>query len=441
MRSQVFDSTSEGARAPLVLPDRGRLGTASRSAACPPGAAPAPAPALAPAPAPALALASAPALALAPAPALAPASAPAVAPTVAPAAKRSFLAAPASPPVLSLTRILLSFVLPAITLALTTQSAVSFAAETPPGGGSPRRPVHTYSIVARDPVTGDLGVAVQSHWFSVGSVVSWAEAGVGAVATQSFVEVSYGPLGLELMRAGKTAPEALAALLAVDEQAAVRQVAMVDRHGNVAVHTGDSCIEEAGHHAGEGYAVQANMMERDTVWAAMAAAYESTEGDLAERLMAALEAAQAEGGDVRGQQSAALLVVPGVSAGAPWRERKVDLRIEDHPRPVAELRRLLGVQRAYDHMNRGDERFAADDVEGALAEYAAAARLYPESLEVRYWQAVTLVGGGRLEEALPIFAEVFAAGPRWRELTRRLPAAGLLPADPALLAAILGDGE
>ena len=303
------------------------------------------------------------------------------------------------------------------------------------------RPVSTYSIVARDPATGELGVAVQSHWFSVGSVVTWAEPGVGAVATQSFVEVSYGPLGLELMQAGKTAQQALAALLAADPHPEVRQVAMVDRHGDVAVHTGESCIAAAGHQTGEQYSVQANLMERDTVWAAMARAYESSEGDLAERLMSALEAAEAEGGDIRGRQSAALLVVPATGAGKPWRETTVDLRVEDHPRPLEELRRLLRVHRAYQHMNRGDERMAEEDVEAALEEYAAAAGLYPESLEIRYWQAVTLTGSGRLDEALPIFAEVFAGDARWRELTPRLVPAGLLPQDPALLERILAAGR
>lgn len=321
--------------------------------------------------------------------------------------------------------------------AIALSAAVVSATEEPP-----RRPVHTYSIVARDADTGALGVAVQSHWFSVGSVVSWAEAGVGAVATQSFVEVSYGPLGLELMRAGKSAEEALAALLAIDPHREVRQVAMVDRNGNVAVHTGANCIMAAGHMKGDGYSVQANMMEKETVWGAMAAAYEGASGDLAERLMVALEAAQREGGDIRGQQSAAILIVPAASAGAPWRERLVDLRIEDHPQPIAELRRLLGVQRAYDHMNRGDELFADGDIEGALGAYAAAAELLPENLEVQYWQAVTMVGAGRLEEALPIFAAVFERGPQWRELTRRLPAVELLPADDAVLARILAaDGH
>ena len=303
------------------------------------------------------------------------------------------------------------------------------------------RPVHTYSIVARDPATGEMGVAVQSHWFSVGSVVTWAEPGIGAVATQSFVEVSYGPLGLELMQAGKTAEQALAALLAADPQQAVRQVAMIDRQGNVAAHTGESCIAAAGHQTGEQYSVQANLMERDTVWGAMARAYEAAEGDLAERMLRALEAAEAEGGDIRGRQSAAILVVPAAGEGRPWRESTVDLRVEDHPRPLEELRRLLRVHRAYQHMNRGDERMAEEDVAGALEEYAAAAGLYPENQEIRYWQAVTMAGSGQLDDALPIFAEVFAAEPRWLSLTPRLVPAGLLPDDPAVLERILAAGR
>ena len=183
-------------------------------------------------------------------------------------------------------------------------------------------------------------------------------------------------------------------MLAIDEHTDVRQVAMVDRHGNVAVHTGKGCIAAAGHQQGDQYTTQANMMKRETVWGAMSEAYEAAEGDLAERMLAALEAAQAEGGDIRGQQSAAILIVPGESKGAPWRERKVDLRIEDHPQPIVELRRLLQVQRAYDHMNRGDALMADAQIEGALAEYAAAAELYSENLEVRYWQAITMADGG-----------------------------------------------
>ncbi len=308
-----------------------------------------------------------------------------------------------------------------------------------PAPDPPRRPVHTYSIVARDAETGELGVAVQSHWFSVGTGVTWAEAGVGAVATQSFTEISYGPLGLELMRAGKTAPQALAALVSVDGNADVRQVAMVDRHGNVAVHTGAKCIAAAGHVEGKGFSTQANLMEKATVWDAMAVAFEAAQGDLAERLLIALEAAQAEGGDIRGRQSAALLVVPGTSEGTPWRERAVDLRVDDHESPLSELRRLLGVHRTYERMNLGDEAFAAGDIDRALGEYAAAAAMSPDNVEVRYWQAITLVGAGRVEEALPIFAEVFREEPRWRVLTPRLPASGLLPDDSELMLRILGE--
>jgi uncharacterized Ntn-hydrolase superfamily protein len=305
----------------------------------------------------------------------------------------------------------------------------------------PRRPVSTYSIVARDPATGDLGVAVQSHWFSVGSVVSWAEAGVGAVATQSFVEVSYGPLGLELMRAGKSAKEALSALLSVDPNADVRQVAMVDVQGNVAAHTGAKCIIEAGHIEGNQYSVQANLMEKNTVWGAMSKAYESTKGDLIDRLMAALEAAEREGGDIRGRQSAAILVVPAKSGGAPWRERIVDLRVEDHPKPLVELKRLILVHRAFEHMNKGDEYFSNNDVKKALEEYAAARDLLPDNLEVMYWQAITMAGAGQVDDALPIFREVFRKGRNWYELTPRLPHSGLLPDDKEMLDKILSAGK
>lgn len=301
----------------------------------------------------------------------------------------------------------------------------------------PRRPVATYSIVARDSVTGEIGVAVQSHWFSVGSVVSWAEAGVGAVATQSFVEVSYGPLGLALMRAGKTAPEALKALLAIDPHPEVRQVAMVDKFGNVAVHTGEKCIAEAGHIKGAQFSVQANLMEKNTVWEAMAQAYRTAKGDLVDRLMAALEAAQAEGGDIRGKQSAAILVVPGVSHGEPWKERVIDLRVEDHPEPLKELKRLIRIHRAYEHMNKGDEYFARGDIQNALKEYAAARQFDPENLEIIYWQAVTMVGAGKVDDALPLFKEVFAKDLHWLDLTPRLPRSGLLPDNPDLLKKIL----
>ena len=300
------------------------------------------------------------------------------------------------------------------------------------------RPVHTYSIVARDSVTGEIGVAVQSHWFSVGTVVSWAEAGVGAVATQSLAEVTYGPLGLELMRSGKTAPQALASLLASDPQREVRQVAMVDALGNVAVHTGSKCIAEAGHRRGKQYSVQANLMEKNTVWDAMARAYERTQGDLAQKLLAALDAAQAEGGDIRGKQSAAILIVSAKSTGRPWADRVVDLRVDDNAEPVREIRRLVDVHRAYEHMNEGDEKLALNDVDGAMGEYAAAAKMMPNNVEVKYWAAITMITVGREKEAMPYFREVFAKDRSWVEVTKRLPASGLLPDDPGLMEKILG---
>jgi uncharacterized Ntn-hydrolase superfamily protein len=297
----------------------------------------------------------------------------------------------------------------------------------------PLRPVATYSIVARDPATGELGVAVQSHWFSVGAIVPWAEAGVGAVATQSFVEPSYGPLGLELMRGGRSAPEALRGLLAADEGRDVRQVAMIDAQGRVAAHTGRKCIAAAGNLVGKNYSVQANLMDKPSVWPAMARAFESATGDLADRLVAALDAAQREGGDIRGQQSAAILVVSGKPTGRPWMDRQVDLRVEDSPDPLGEIRRLLRVHRAYQHMNAGDNCATQKDWGCAAREYGAAEKLLPDQMEVVFWHAVTLVTGGRDAEALPLFKKVFAREPKWAGLVERLPASELLPNDPALL--------
>lgn len=303
--------------------------------------------------------------------------------------------------------------------------------------GRPLRPVHTYSIVARDAANGQLGVAVQSHWFSVGAIVSWAEPGVGAVATQSFVEVSYGPLGLDLMRAGKSADQTLRALLAGDEHTAVRQVAMVDARGNVAVHTGEDAIIEACDRAGDGYSVQANLMLNSTVCDAMAEAYETTQGDLAERLMTALEAAQAEGGDIRGKQSVAILVVSGDREAPAWGGRIFDLRIEDHAEPLKEMRRLLTLARAYNHMNQGDEYMTQGDVEKAVDAYSVAEELVPDSHEMIFWHAATLAGVGRVDEALPLFKRAFDMWPDWRTLVPRLPASGLLPDDPELIERII----
>jgi uncharacterized Ntn-hydrolase superfamily protein len=304
--------------------------------------------------------------------------------------------------------------------------------------GAPVRPVHTYSIVARDPATGELGVAVQSHWFSVGAMVPWAEAGVGAVATQSFVDPSYGPLGLGLMKAGRSAPEALAALLAGDAGRDVRQIGMIDAQGRVATHTGKLDIPAAGGQLGKDYAVQANLMERDTVWPAMAKAFEAAQGDLADRMLAALDAAQGENGDIRGQQSAALLVVKAKSSGRPWADKVFDLRVEDNPRPLVELRRLVRVARAYNHMGAGDDCVTVKDWACAEREYGAARALEPENGEMAFWYAIALVTGGRMDAARPLFAQAFAAEPRYRELVRRLPGVDQLPKDPKVLEAILG---
>jgi uncharacterized Ntn-hydrolase superfamily protein len=295
------------------------------------------------------------------------------------------------------------------------------------------RPVHTYSIVAIDPDTGDMGVAVQSHWFSVGPIVAWGEAGVGVVATQSLADPSYGPLGLELMRAGRTAEQALRGLLAADPASEVRQVAMLDRAGNVAVHTGPRCIAHAGHVVGDTFGVQANLMAEASVWPAMARAFRDADGDLAGRMLAALEAAEAEGGDIRGKQSVAMLVVSGTSTGRPWVDRKVDLRVEDHADPLGEMRRLLRLERAYDAMNRGDLALEHDDVEGALAAYAEAERLAPEQVEMRFWHAVSLANVGRVDAAREILDALHAIDPAWRTLLPRLVDAGLLAVDPDVL--------
>ena len=296
---------------------------------------------------------------------------------------------------------------------------------------------HTYSIVARDPVTGDLGVAVQSHWFQVGSAVPWLEAGVGAVATQSFTRIDYGPKGLELMRGGKSAQEALDQLVARDEGKDVRQVAMVDAQGRTAVWTGAKCIAAAGHQTGKGYSVQANLMDKPSVWPAMARAFESAKGDLADRMLAALEAAEAEGGDIRGRQSAALVVVRARPTGEPWRDRLVDLRVDDNPQPLAELRRLLTLHRAYEEMNLGDEAMAKNDFQTAVGHYTRATGLAPGIVELPFWQAVTLFVAGQEDKALALFQDVFAREPRWATLVRRLPASGLLPDDPKKIEKIL----
>lgn len=299
------------------------------------------------------------------------------------------------------------------------------------------RPVSTYSIVAYDKETGQLGVAVQSHWFSVGLLVPWVEAEVGAIATQSFVEASYGPLGLEFMRTGKNAEEALSALVSADKNEDVRQVAMVDAQGRVAAHTGKNCIPEAGHYIGDGFTCQANLMLKNTVWDAMAKAFQNKKGELADRLVAALEAAQNEGGDIRGKQSAALIVVSGKSSGVWWKDRLFDLRIEDHPQPVQELKRLLRLNKAYNHMNQGDEYLTENKIEEAMKAYTKAMEMYPDNAEMVFWPAVTLAATGNVEKSLPLFKKVFAMDENWIILLPRLSKVGQLPDDTALIQKIL----
>jgi uncharacterized Ntn-hydrolase superfamily protein len=256
------------------------------------------------------------------------------------------------------------------------------------------------------------------------------------VATQSFAEPAYGPLGLDLMRLGRSGPEALKALVSTDADEAVRQVAMIDAKGQVAAHTGSRCIQAAGHQVGDQFSVQANLMENPTVWGAMADAYQSAEGDLAERLLVALEAAEGEGGDMRGRQSAALLIVSGESTGKAWADRLFDLRVEDHPRPVEELRRLVRLQRAYNKLNQGDELWTEGQVEKAMEAYRAALDIVPDEAvngEAAFWVGVTLASSGQVDEAIPYLKRAYRQDERWARLVIRLPASGLLPDDHGLM--------
>jgi len=297
---------------------------------------------------------------------------------------------------------------------------------------------HTFSIVAMDPATGEMAVGVQSHWFAVGTIVSWGRSGVGVVATQSFVNPAYGPSGLDLMEAGTAADKALTLLRKKDEGEAFRQVAMLDASGNIGAFTGEKCLSSASHYIGENYSVQANMMLNDDVVPAMSAAFEKHDDlPLAERVLEALKAAQAAGGDIRGKQSAAIVVVGPEKTDKPWADKKIDLRVDDHNTPLVEMERLLKVHRAYDHMNRGDLAIEHNDMALALQEYGAAEALMPGNLEMKYWKAVTLANNDRLKEALPIFKEVFEQDNNWRELTRRLPASGLLTVSDRQLKRIL----
>lgn len=297
----------------------------------------------------------------------------------------------------------------------------------------PERLAATYSIVARDAKSGELGVAVQSSYFSVGTDVSWADPGVGAIATQAIVEVAYGPRGLALLARGASAQDALGELVAQDPLAALRQVAIVDAEGRAAAHTGSACVSACAHAVGAGYSVQGNMLASDSVWQAMVPAFEQCQGDLAERLMGVLEAAERAGGDVRGRQSAALLVVGGERPGNSWEGRSFDLHVEDHPRPLEELRRLLTLRRAYALFQEARRTFAAGDLDGALESVARARKLHPGDLQFAFWTGVALANSGRPEQARQWLAEAFRDSKMWRELGRRLCEAGLYTGDPSLL--------
>ncbi len=285
---------------------------------------------------------------------------------------------------------------------------------------------HTYSIVARDSVTGEMGVAVQSHWFSVGTTVAYGEAGVGVVATQSLVNPMYGPKGLALMKQGLSAQQALDALTQNDSGQMYRQVGMLNAKGEVAAHTGSDCIDMAGDRQGKNFSVQANMMLNNTVWDAMATAFETTKGTLAERILASLKAAENEKGDIRGKQSAAILIVSGTATGNSWEDRLMDLRVEDHENPLEELERLMKIHKAYDYMNKGDLAMEDGDSKEAEHLYLQAQNLFPENLEMKYWYAVNLLNNKEFDKASPILKSIFKEDTNWQLLLPRLVKSKLL---------------
>jgi uncharacterized Ntn-hydrolase superfamily protein len=287
----------------------------------------------------------------------------------------------------------------------------------------------TYSIVARDPATGELGVAVQSHWFSVGSLVTWAMPGVGAVATQANIEVAHGPHGLALLRDGHDAASALDRLLRSDPGAAGRQVGIVDAAGRAAAHTGDSCMPEAGHVIGEGVCCQANIMASPSVWPAMLEAFERSDGPLVGRLLAALDAAEGEGGDVRGRQSAALLIVP--AAGEAW-ETSISLRVEDHPEPLTELKRLLALRDAYELAGQADALVNESRHDEAARLYVRASERAPDNHELLFWAGLGAAQIGDLDTAVARVTQAIAMQPGWNVLLPRLPA-DVAPGAPAVL--------
>lgn len=297
---------------------------------------------------------------------------------------------------------------------------------------------HTFSIVARDPKTGEMAAAVQSHWFSVGSSVIWGKSGVGVVATQSFIRKAYGPLGLELMEKGESPQKALDELLAKDPGREVRQVAFLNTKGETAVYTGKKCIDFARDIHGVNFSVQSNMMLTDQVCIAMQKAFLANANlPLAERVVACLKAAQGAGGDIRGKQSAALIVVTGKPVKDSWDDKLIDLRVEDSNNPIPELARLLKLHRAYEHMNNGDLNVEKGNMPKAMAEYSAAEKMFPSNLEMQYWHAITLANNHGVAQAAKMLKKIYAIDPNWRELTRRLPKVDQLTVKPEELKLLL----
>jgi uncharacterized Ntn-hydrolase superfamily protein len=297
---------------------------------------------------------------------------------------------------------------------------------------------HTYSIVARDERTGEIGAGVQSHWFSVGTVVPWALAGVGAVVTQSFTNPAFGPQGLDMLSGGASPQESVERMTQADDGRDFRQLAVIDVEGRTFAFTGKRCVAEAGHLSGKNCSVQANMMLNDTVWGAMAEAFEGSEGPLAERILLSLEAGESAGGDARGRQSAAIVTVKAKGTGEVWKDRTVDLRVDDHREPLKEMRRLLQVHRAYERMNDGDEAMEKGDMVEALRSYSEAEALFPQNEEMVFWHAVALANNERLDESLPLFRKVFARNANWRVMLPRLVPCGMLKIDPGQVRKVLG---
>jgi uncharacterized Ntn-hydrolase superfamily protein len=288
----------------------------------------------------------------------------------------------------------------------------------------------TYSIAARDPKTGRFGVAVQSHAFTVGPIVPWLEPGVGAVATQAFVNVSFGPIALEMLRNGWSAEKVVAALVAGDETPEQRQIGIVDGTGHAAAYTGSACVKACGHLVGEGFTTQGNLLERDEVWQSMAPAYEAAlaeELPFSERLLRTLEAAEAAGGDVRGRQSAAIVIVDADLRGARWRGLNMDLRVEDHDQPVPELRRLVNLWEAQALLD--DESDAANAGRDLADRYAESRRRAPEFWEIAFWAAIEIAKQGDLETGRREMAAAVAADPRWRTTLEHMVASGRVSAE------------